>query len=448
MFLATIALVFVWLRARVGEWLALAGVLPLLVFGAAWDNVLWPFQIGFTGSILGGLGALLALERRTARADAVACGLLALSMSFSSLGIAFAASAAVAVLVAPDWRRRAWIVVGPAVLFGLWYLGWGRDAESAVSWSNLATSPGYVLDGFASSLSSLLGLGTPRDEIATSPYDWGRWLLVVAVGLAAWRLVTLRRIPRELLIPLAGGVTFWFLTALNANLFRLPTTSRYQLIGAIFILLIAAELLRGVRPSRTAAAICVAVGLAAAASNAELLHTNWGIFRALGESTRAEFAAEEIARDTIDPAFVLDGVSEPVQVFGDAELYFSASDEFGSPAYSEAELLDAPEAAREAADKTRVAAHGITAAPTATPGAGCETATAPVSVALGPPGATVAAQDAAVTLTLRRFADANGAALGQVPAGDARLIEIPADRSEQPWHLQIGGNGEVAVCPL
>lgn len=448
MFLATIALVFTWLRERVGEWLALAGVLPLLVFGAAWDNVLWPFQIGFTGSILGGIGALMALERGSRRADGVACGLLTLSMAFSSLGIAFAAAAAVAVVTAPGWRRRAWIVVGPAALFGLWYLGWGREAESAVSWSNLATAPGYVLDGFASSLSSLFGLATPRDEIATTPFDWGRWLLVGAVGLAAWRLLTLRRIPRAVLIPLAGGVTFWFLTAINANLFRLPTTSRYQLIGAIFVLMIAAELLRGVRPNRAAAAICVAVGLAAAASNAELLHTNWAIFRGVSESTRAEFAAEEIARDTIDPSFVLDGVAEPVQVFGDAEMYLSASDEFGSPAYTEAELLNAPEAAREAADSTLVAALGIATASAVPPGRGCETATAPVSVTLGSPGATVVAQDGEVSLSLLRFADVNGAAIGSVPAGEARLIEIPGDRSEQPWRLQLGGSGRIAVCPL
>ena len=68
-FLAAVALVFVYLRRRLGSWLALAASAPLLVFGPAWDNVLWPFQIGFSGAIACGVAALLALERRDRRGD-------------------------------------------------------------------------------------------------------------------------------------------------------------------------------------------------------------------------------------------------------------------------------------------------------------------------------------------------------------------------------------------
>ena len=46
-FLGSLVLVFVfYVRRCVGGWLALAGVLPILLFGPAWDDVLWPFQIG------------------------------------------------------------------------------------------------------------------------------------------------------------------------------------------------------------------------------------------------------------------------------------------------------------------------------------------------------------------------------------------------------------------
>ena len=101
MFLTSVALVFVFLRRRVGGWLALAGVLPILFLGSSWDDLLWPFQIGYFGSMAAGVGALLALEREDRAGDLCACALLALSLSFSSVGIPFAAGVAVHVLTGP-----------------------------------------------------------------------------------------------------------------------------------------------------------------------------------------------------------------------------------------------------------------------------------------------------------------------------------------------------------
>ena len=63
MFLGAAAILFAFLRRRVGGWLALAALLPILVFGPAADNVIWPFQLAFSGSMAAGLGALLALDR-------------------------------------------------------------------------------------------------------------------------------------------------------------------------------------------------------------------------------------------------------------------------------------------------------------------------------------------------------------------------------------------------
>ena len=41
------------------------------------------------------------------------------------------------------------IVGVPIALWGLWYLVWGQEAETRLSFENLATSIGYVADGFA-----------------------------------------------------------------------------------------------------------------------------------------------------------------------------------------------------------------------------------------------------------------------------------------------------------
>ena len=74
----------------------------------AWQNILWPFQVGWLLSLAAGLGALLALDRGDRRGEAAACALVALSLASSGIGVAIAAGVLVDVL----WRRprAAWIV--------------------------------------------------------------------------------------------------------------------------------------------------------------------------------------------------------------------------------------------------------------------------------------------------------------------------------------------------
>src|SRR3954468_13014158 len=55
------ALVFVFVRSRAGDVLALAGATLLLFLGAGFEDVLWPFQIGFMSALAAGLGALILL---------------------------------------------------------------------------------------------------------------------------------------------------------------------------------------------------------------------------------------------------------------------------------------------------------------------------------------------------------------------------------------------------
>ncbi len=75
-FLTSIVALFVYVRRRVGEWLALAAALPILFLGPSWDDLLFPFQIAFFAPVACGLGALLALDREDRRGDVIACALL------------------------------------------------------------------------------------------------------------------------------------------------------------------------------------------------------------------------------------------------------------------------------------------------------------------------------------------------------------------------------------
>ena len=69
-FLASVALLYVYVRRRVGDWVALAAVLPILVMGTAYEDLLSAFQIGYFASMAFGIGALLAIERADGRGDA------------------------------------------------------------------------------------------------------------------------------------------------------------------------------------------------------------------------------------------------------------------------------------------------------------------------------------------------------------------------------------------
>jgi hypothetical protein len=121
-------LLFEIVRRRAGDLVAIACAAMFLVLGAAWENLLWAFQIAFVGSVACGLGMLLALDGpSTPRRLLAAVVLLAASLAFSGMGIMFAAGAAVTLALTPA-RRRDLVWFAPViVLFCLWYLAFGRS---------------------------------------------------------------------------------------------------------------------------------------------------------------------------------------------------------------------------------------------------------------------------------------------------------------------------------
>jgi hypothetical protein len=258
------------------------------------------------------------------------------------------------------------------------------------------------------------------------------------------------------LVILTIAVSFWALAGLNASIFRQPSSGRYQYMGAIFIVLIAAEILRGTRPGRRTAAVAVCIALLAALGNLDSLHTAWRGLTGFGQTQPADLAALELVRDEVDPAFQLTEDNSGVDYLGnlDAASYFSAVDAFGSPAFTPAELAVAPEPARESADRVFAAALGVELGPATSPvpaESGCSDfrlgdVARPVPLPAG--GATIAmTTPGTATVALRRYStDAFPVALGSVDRGTPGSIAIDADASTQPWELGLSGSGSVRVC--
>ena len=192
-FLLSNVALFIYLRRRIGDELALLGTTLVLFLGAAWIDLLWSFQVALSGSIAAGLAALLALERDKQRSDVVACALLVVSVAFSELGVSFALAALVSVALGPRLRRnRLYVALLPLALYAIWFLGWGHKGPDTFSAHNVLVSPKYVFEAISQAIASLLGLATPLTGSGLQPVGliWGELLLVTGIVLAVWRAAT------------------------------------------------------------------------------------------------------------------------------------------------------------------------------------------------------------------------------------------------------------------
>jgi len=457
--LAAVALLFLWVRRRIGPWPALLATIPVLFLGAGFEDLLWfTSGVSFLGAGAFGLGMLLALDRHDRHGDEVACACLIGSMLWGSLWVAFAAGAAVDLVLRRRERpllSRAFVLAVPLCLYGVWWLIWGRDAESALSFANLAGTPLYVLDSVAAAIAAALGLAIPvAGAEAPNGLDWGRPLAVALIGLGAWRLRALRSIPVSFWVVLAAGLAFWAIAGLELKAGRTASASRYQLPSVIFLVLICVELVRGLDLRRRLLGPVLAVLAAAVLSNVVFLHQAYESFHATTITERADLAALEIARDRVDPGFLLD---EPLAgtpyLHLEAGSYLSGIDAFGSPGFTPAALARSPETARADADRVLAAALAIELHLRPPAGlSGCRTLDGGGrALTLPPGGVSLRAGNAPIEgLKLARFAGGEPPVTvpGRVPAGQAGVLAIPRDRSSRPWRMFVERGPDAAVCRL
>ena len=453
-YLLAAGLLFAYVRRRVGDWLALLGTGLILFLGSAAEDLLFPFQIFFSGSIAAGLGALLALDRDDRRWDLLACALIVVSMSFSEVGIAFSVGALVRVMLGSrPWPSRLYLPLAPLVLYGLWWLVWGHTGHSHVSLHNAAATPLYVIDAVGGGLGALTGLASASDQPGgAAGQQWVPVLLAAAVVLAAWRLIRMGRVPVGVWPVLAIGLVFWVLAGLSYMPGREAATNRYLYPSGVFVLLIAAELLRGVRPGgRALVAAACATAFAIGANLVFLSDSYKDLWKPRSQLIRADLTALEVG-GPLNPSFVLTGEVSRAPYFDiGTRDYLSAVQAWGSPAYTQSELASAPEAARAEADKVLGAMLGLTlrhggpvqgvcrnvnAAPTAWK----EVPLAPGAVSVQPHGTTAA------KVALGRFADELPVDAGRVAPGSAATLSIPRDAAPPPWRIGVQGEGRVTLC--
>jgi hypothetical protein len=477
-------LVYVLARRRVGELWALVPSVLVLFLGAGWEIQSSSFNLPNELGLAAGLGALVALDRGDLRGDLAASGLLAVSLASFSIALPIAVGMVVELTLARrgDRWRRAWVWLVPVLLYAAWWT-WARQYPGdEVNLSNIGSAPVAMFEELAGICAAITGLfrtpGAPGIADGLDVHvEWGRPL---ALALLAAAVIRLRGGPRP-------GVRFYSMlaivvadlaaTAMVLGPDRPPNASRYAALGSPLVLLLAVEMVSGLRWPRWTQFAAVGLLAFSLTANVAQLHLGGRYFRQEGEYKRAELAALEIVRGRIPPTFTPEapGPAPPQRaLLLPAGPLLDALDELGSPAFSESELDDAGAVQRQAADQLLGRALRIQAKPVraVTPGARA----APLSpggiarhatvrrrrgclvvrpqpgrrgkASLIPPRGGFAYRvppGAEARVKLGRFGD--GFAVGVAPVLGPAVVKIPADRSTRQWRALVGTSSPLLACP-
>jgi hypothetical protein len=480
--LACAALMFVLARRRLGAWWALVPAGIVLFFGAAWEAILWPFEISFLIPVAAFLGALALIERRDVRGDAGAGVLLTAGLASSGVGLPMTAGIATYVAFGPRRVVRLLAVVGiPLILYLVWNEHYG---VTRFSWDDVPQVPQLVADLIAANLAALAGLNA----------QFGAPLALLLALVVV--LYVLRSGPITPSLAAAAAATLALFATMA--LFRPGfIASRYYYPGGVLLLLTLVELVPGYLPRRVPprAVALAGVTLVIVLFGQMAWFLDGGkFFRDWARFVPTSLGAMELARNHVEPGFRPDPVRAPDV---EAAKYFDVTKDYGSPADSPAQIQARPEDARENADNVLSAAFRLRVDPSSRPmvvgpvphagveyggkalrAGSClrfepklsrsyaEVEVPPAGIWLGPkPGANA-------EVRLRRFGDtyppgdqppASALFAGyvqppsrdfipptvlHVPNGGGSLV-IPRDRAVRiPWHALVTTDQPVDVCSL
>jgi hypothetical protein len=254
--------------------------------------------------------------------------LLTGSLMFSGIGLFFAVAAAMRLAATGDRRKDLAWLVPVAILFGAWFLAYGRfvtQPNPPPSPGNILVLPQYTLWGLGASAAGLIGEGGL----------FGPPVLVLAagaVGFAWWK---------GGLDPLAFGVaaalvTFYAVTGLSrAQLgYQQSGASRYVYEGAVFWLILLADAARRLPWRGTWRPAIVACLFLACFSSSALLFTFVAAKTVQMQRQVADLQALAAVRGNpcLSPNGTVDLLVMPPET--SPAIYYRAIDRYGDPADS------------------------------------------------------------------------------------------------------------------
>ena len=454
----------------------------VLFLGSGWEIMINPAGISASSPCWPGSGHCSASSARTHLGD-VRAALLVLSRSrrFRPVSPSQWLRGADRSPTGSRWRRL-WVVAAPLALYGAWFV-WARKFHQTELTSYGAGSiPSGVFDQLAAASAAITGLfrqagvagpGTRDRHAAIRPRDAARILPVAAVVL---RSAAAKPGPR-LWAFLTHLTVYLLLIGLGLRAGRPPDASRYAYPSSVLVLLLIVELSAGLtigRPWVIAAATVTALALIA---NVAQLRLAGNFFREESAYNRSELAALELSRPTVRPDYIpetgITTIFPHRDLYFTAGEYFSATEDFGSPAYSPSELAAAAPGPRAAADIVLGEALGLAPAPIrGLPRSRGSAPPRPIKAVGGrvtrrgsclrfspgragdsglslyvPPGgfAYRSGPSSEAAVSLGRYA--NDFPVSLAPVRGTALVRIPRDASAQPWRAQFETAEPLTVCP-
>ena len=422
----------VLVRRRFGDWAGVGTLVVVGLMGAGWQNIFWALQFGYVTSVAALLAALVTLDRgrgEPSRRDAVlASSFVAVSLLSSGVGVPALVAVTWLCLAGPHRRSLWWVPVGPALMYGVWYLKYGT---SSVMWSSYRGALAYTGESASAAIGGVFGLGERAGQLMA-----GVLLMILA------NHVITRRVTVGSITPLVFYGVFIGLVALSRSSSPEPQSSRYLYVGIVAMLAALALARPREDPSPTRMRALLLAVAAVWGSNATLEHgAEW--LRNQGDIVSAELAVVEAHRDSLDPLEVVDPVHAPTLSVG---AYLEAVDDLGSSAA--ADLAGIPSmrlSARTGADL--VVNRLVSPESTGIVGEDCvPVESAVTSLVLEPGGSALVSGWGPGTFLVHRFAlEEARVAPRELDLAVVRF-SVPADRSPVPYTITFDPAVDVVTC--
>jgi hypothetical protein len=119
----------VMVRSMVQPWLATVAASAFALFGYGYENIVWGFQVGYSGSLFFGVAAVLLADHDggAVRRDLLAFASALAALACSNVGLAMVAAMTVAVIVRRGWRPAALLTAPLVAIYVAWWAAWGHD---------------------------------------------------------------------------------------------------------------------------------------------------------------------------------------------------------------------------------------------------------------------------------------------------------------------------------
>lgn len=457
-----------------GAWWGLVPVVLLVTLGPGYPTLMYPFQVGYTLALAGGLLTVVTIRWHTLRGDLVACLGLLLSVASSSQGVGFVIGTGFYLVIFDRSEirariRRSWVVIVPTMLYAAWYLLYGR-AASQTDLSLWTSAFSYTFNGLAATISGLFALTGVQGYLLDASPGWpiliATSLVAILAGLRGWR-------PNAqfwtLLLIL---VVLFFMTAVsNTPAFpRAYNDPRYLSSNAAILMIVACAAIPRPHPRCVFTVLIVALVGIIAVTNMKQYAVGRASLEPTATYARAQTGALLVMRGVVAPRFNPSTVAgNPGRVQNvEAGAFFSAYDAFGTfLSDSPSQLQRAPQPVRVVVDQelvrgeelhldklvpaggARTTAPVVLRGPYRTSGNCVTTASSTLSFRASP-GAYVltASRRRALRTQIARFASFNSLSLGSVSSGSSAMLVIPKDHATSaPWRVSLVGLGG-RVCRI